>query len=316
MMIAMVLLGVTLHVLLTRVAVLSDFVKKHSLILAIVSVAIVIIGFNVAYKYVPVSENGNLIEKLTIEENQLFLKMISDEDMTFEFLMTGVNAYGEDDQPIVGTSDGENGMILKSTSETYRMSFRQYSNGYVATLTNPINFNVFYDGTGIQYVDRVTGAGEIQHPRRFEYYNNKANTFSKRGYIWGTYMPVMQEHIILGSGLDTYANIFPQSDFVGKHNAYTIKYSDLIVDKPHSMYMMIGLSMGILGLVSILLLIATILMRYFNDFGSYNSSSYFVVMLAVMFIAGIFNDSIIPITILMVCFSGEMLSPIQIDEEN
>lgn len=308
LMLVMILFGSILCVLLTKVEWISKFVKKQSFLLGIITVFLVILGFNVAYKYVPISENSNLIESLTLKNNLLLLKMKNDEGIRLEFLATGINAYDGNGQMIDGESLSQNAVSLKTNNEIYQVEFNYYSNGYVATLKRPIEFNVFYDGNSIAYVDKITGVGGLDYPERFEYYFKNGNAFSKRGYIWATYMPVMKEHLLLGSGFETYINLFPQNDFVGKYNAYTNDYKDMIVDKPHSMYIMVGLAAGGGGLALFILWIISLLSHYYKFPVDSLLISSLMSMISVIVISGIFNDSVIPISVLMFSFGGYILS--------
>lgn len=308
LMVSMMVLGSMTKIFFAKFELQPNFFKRRAMILSVITIIVVILGFNGAYKYVPVVENSNLIERLSLENNQLLLKMVDDEALKIEFLTTGINAYGEDGRSIIGEPISENLISLKTNNSIYQMYFKQYSNGYLATLKEPIDFNVFYDGETIQYVDKISGIGELQHPKRFDYYANKGNAFTKRGYIWGTYIPIAKNNLLIGSGLDTYSLIFPQNDYVGKHNAYTRNYCDVIVDKPHSTYLMVGLAMGIVGLCCLLLMIAVVLERYYRCLMTPCIMDAQFAILTVLFVAGIFNDSSISIGILMFCFAGNVLS--------
>lgn len=61
---------------------------------------------------------------------------------------------------------------------------------------------------------------------------------SGRGYIWSRTFPMMKSTMLLGKGADTYCLYFPHSDYVGKYNCRTFSRAiNIIVDKPHNMYM-------------------------------------------------------------------------------
>ena len=65
----------------------------------------------------------------------------------------------------------------------------------------------------------------------------------------------MKDTMLLGHGADTYCLFFPHNDYVGKYNAGggLTKNIEIIVDKPHNMYM--GAWVGTGG-ISVLALIA------------------------------------------------------------
>jgi hypothetical protein len=310
----MVLFGAVIHLILVKFHSAHQGIKKHALTLSIATVLIAVIGFNMVYQVIPTASNSDLIETVSIEKNKLLLKMIEDEALKFEFLASGINVFGEDNRVIMPESNDRSGMLIRTNNITYELNIKMYSNGYLATLSDPIGFNVFFNGETIQYVDRVTGVGMIQYPEKFEYYSNKTNAFSKRGYIWGTYMPILRENILLGSGLDTYLNIFPQNDFIGKHNAYTKQYSDIMIDKPHSMYIMIGLATGIFGVLGFIIFIVLVVQKYYRNVLVLNLDNSIIAILVAMFIAAIINDSIIPMTLIMFCFGGSVLAVNDVSE--
>ncbi|MBH1940334.1 O-antigen ligase family protein [Mobilitalea sibirica] len=72
---------------------------------------------------------------------------------------------------------------------------------------------------------------------------------SSRGYIWSRTIPLLKEHILLGSGADTFAIAFPQQDYV---NLYNYGFSQLFLTKPHNLYLQIGVQTGVLSLIAFL----------------------------------------------------------------
>ena len=73
--------------------------------------------------------------------------------------------------------------------------------------------------------------------------------FSGRGYIWSRTIPLLKDHIFLGSGPDTFLLEFPQEDYVMMRKN---GYENAVMTKPHSMYLQIGVQTGVLSLVCIL----------------------------------------------------------------
>lgn len=73
--------------------------------------------------------------------------------------------------------------------------------------------------------------------------------FSGRGYIWAKTIPLLKKYVLLGSGADTFALIFPQSDYV---SAYKGGYENMIVSKPHNAYLQVAVQTGLLSLVLLL----------------------------------------------------------------
>jgi hypothetical protein len=73
---------------------------------------------------------------------------------------------------------------------------------------------------------------------------------SMRGYIFSRSIPVMLEYPVIGSGPDSFINVFPQHDVIGKLRFYRNPY--IIVDKAHNIYIQTSITTGGLSLLAIL----------------------------------------------------------------
>lgn len=83
-------------------------------------------------------------------------------------------------------------------------------------------------------------------------WSNNPGFGSGRGYIWSRTIPMLKDHLILGSGADTYCLDFPHYDYAGKYSAnWDI---NMIVDKPHNMYMGAMIGTGGISLLALLVL--------------------------------------------------------------
>lgn len=78
--------------------------------------------------------------------------------------------------------------------------------------------------------------------------NGKERIISGRGYIWSRTIPLLKKHILLGSGQDTFAAVFPNNDYLGMAKW---GYKDMLITKPHCMYMQIAVQSGILSLIAL-----------------------------------------------------------------
>lgn len=76
---------------------------------------------------------------------------------------------------------------------------------------------------------------------------------SGRGYIWSRTLPMMKDTMLIGHGADTYCIYFPHKDYVGKLKSpsYTNNYN-IIVDKPHNMYMGMWVGTGGISVIAFL----------------------------------------------------------------
>ena len=80
----------------------------------------------------------------------------------------------------------------------------------------------------------------------FERYQS---AFSNRGYIWSRTIPLLKDHIFLGSGPDTFILEYPQNDYM-KMREYG--YGQSVMTKPHSWYLQVGVQTGVLSLACLL----------------------------------------------------------------
>ena len=119
---------------------------------------------------------------------------------------------------------------------------------------------------------------------------------SARGYIWSRIFPMLKKTIFIGHGPDVFSIEFPQNDYIGKIRAYGTP--QMIVDKPHNMFLQIAVNTGVLSLLAVLVLwgfyIVQSLKLYFKNidksFVSITGSSIFMAICAYL-AAGLFNDS-------------------------
>ena len=107
------------------------------------------------------------------------------------------------------------------------------------------------DGTYYYYTDlgKVVKLTEDTVSDSFEPLEHFASLANGRGYIWNKTIALLKNYIFLGSGADTYAVVFPNGDFVSKYNN---GYDNLILSKPHNLYLQIAVQSGVLSLICFL----------------------------------------------------------------
>lgn len=74
-----------------------------------------------------------------------------------------------------------------------------------------------------------------------------------RGWFWLGSLSALQHCILIGHGMGTFQIYFKQFDFVGLLNIHGT--TDLIVDKPHNLYIQIAIQSGIIAAISFVILI-------------------------------------------------------------
>src|SRR6056297_3468903 len=111
---------------------------------------------------------------------------------------------------------------------------------------------------------------------------------------------MLKDTVLIGHGPDTYALEFPQHDYVGKLNSF--RSHRMIVDKPHNMYLQIGINTGLISLLAVITLFAVYFFRSLAIFWKSNYNNWYERAGLGMFssfmaygIAGFFNDSIISV---------------------
>ena len=143
---------------------------------------------------------------------------------------------------------------------------------------------------------------------------------SARGYIWSRTLPLLGDYFFVGSGPDTFAEVFPQEDYAGK-----IVYSDrpnMIIEKAHNDYLTKWVQTGGISLICILafyVLFIRLGWRFFlqkkNAYGAANTMhdrlalGCYIACLSYMF-TSLFNDSTLQTAPLFWVLCGVALSRI------
>lgn len=280
---------------------------KYSAVLSLVAIMLVAITINYGIGVVGSDESKIDISKIEYSQNILMLENSDGTSLSVEILKTGLNAYDQDMTLLQPEVTNEN--VLSYTVGNLRYTFvvNNYDNGVLLSFKTPISLHVFYDGTTMTYVNPASGFGQIEMPDRINYYYEHGSAFTNRAYIWSTYLPMASKHLVAGQGLDTYVPGFPQNDYFGKATFYA-SGDNMIIDKPHSIYIDVLFTMGIVGLMTLMGFAFAVGKEYFEfiALGEENQSNGALVLigLVMLLVAGIFNDSTIPLTLLMSCFGG------------
>ncbi|HHV11208.1 MAG TPA: O-antigen ligase family protein [Clostridiales bacterium] len=119
---------------------------------------------------------------------------------------------------------------------------------YIQVEENQYRFtNLTEDGT-YYYVNLFNKLDKLKTAPSF-LFQGYGDFASGRGYIWSRTIPLLKDHIILGSGPDTFTMTFPQNDYM---NMSLYGYSGQIMSKPHNLYLQIGVQTGVLSLIAFL----------------------------------------------------------------
>ncbi|WP_341478086.1 O-antigen ligase family protein [Clostridium chromiireducens] len=140
----------------------------------------------------------------------------------------------------------------------------------------------------------------VDYPETVKFLDGKEKLGSSRAYIWSRTIPLLKNNILLGSGPDTFLYQFPQNDFIGKYYAYD--NPNIIIDKPHNLYLQIALNEGLVALFAFLSIVIIYIIDSIKLYAlktEYSKSQILgsATCLGVIgyLFAGIFNDSVISV---------------------
>lgn len=217
------------------------------------------------------------------------------------------NAQG---QPVLTKSDGEV-LVASINNDTIAINQQiEMDTQYITINEVSVPFLKIYINDRLQMVlglfdDEFSFVND--RGQRVEYVEapsigleGKERLGSARGYIWSRSMPMFIDHLLIGSGPDTYFAEFPQGDYLAKLYAYN--NSLMLVDKPHNLYLQIGIQQGGLALVAFLVMMGAYLLHSFKLYAlreEYNVQQTIGAAICLAIIgylgAGIFNDSLVSV---------------------
>lgn len=140
-------------------------------------------------------------------------------------------------------------------------------------------------------------------------FSGKEHIGSNRGYIWSRSLPVLMDNFLFGVGPDAFVAEFPHGDIVMRNAVYG--YGTVIADKPHNLYLQIGINQGIIALGAFLVLNGVYIVNsfkvYFKKKGyTFHDMFGIGIMLGIVGYlgAGMFNDSVVSVAPLYWCLLG------------
>jgi O-antigen ligase len=235
--------------------------------------------------------------EIAIDTSDKLFKVV----LTDEGKMTFIGNNGENLSIIFNSEDNSINFNNKDYRD-YKVVIKQIGDlPIISIIRKELSLNFTLQNNEFKYYD-IKGKGNIVELKPVEKFGfeGKEKMGSARGYIWSRSIPLIKNTVIIGYGPDSFALVFPQYDYVGKFNAY--RTVDVVVDKPHNMYLNTALSTGVISLLALLLVFA---MYVYSSFKAYFNSSfqtaYEVYGLAIFgavcsyITVGMFNDSVISV---------------------
>ncbi|MCL2605344.1 MAG: O-antigen ligase family protein [Defluviitaleaceae bacterium] len=119
------------------------------------------------------------------------------------------------------------------------------------TTTNDTLFGVAYSGNLFDISQPVPAFG----------FRGREQWGSSRGYIFSRSFPLLPRRWLIGSGPDTYINVFPNHDMPGKLQHLTSPYQ--IVDKAHNLYLQTWITTGGISALALIFLFGHYLITTF-----------------------------------------------------
>ena len=122
------------------------------------------------------------------------------------------------------------------------------------------------------------------------------NALSGRFYIWSRAIPLLPGRLLLGSGADTFALVFPQNDYVSRANI-GLDMLMPVISRAHSLYLQTAIQAGLLPALGLVLGIAAAMViscRKRKEDGVLRREVLWSIL--AWLLMGITNDSVIPVT--------------------
>ncbi len=244
--------------------------------------------------------SGNLVNVVDIKEGNGYLEVIGKKN----------NLYIKRSEESIDFFDSSNNQLetdvvdgsLRIADGRYSdfsfMRSREVPNLYLLLNADGLKYEFINDGDRFYTLDHTNNVVEIPDLERVKVFDGYEKKGSSRIYIWTRTIPLLMKRPLLGWGPDTYSLVFPQTDYFGKARSYGTK--NILIDKPHNLYLQIIMSFGWLGFTAFSVLIGSYI---FDSFKVYYNKSFksdmeymgFFIFLGCMayLMAVMFNDSVV-----------------------
>ncbi len=312
-----VILSSIFGIVIFRKIIKQKYRKVFSLILSFIIVAAI---FNIASsgrvsgqfsKLNPVSE----IEKMkSVQEKQkIRFEEISVNDNTFTIQTTNESIVGivRDDELTFKDIEGNKLIINKNEDDIITFNDKKYENYNFEKKDDSKRIECTVYGKPLHLY--ITNENEIRvislnnkltipvEAPRVKLFDGRETFASNRGYIWSRSIPMLTNTLLIGSGPDSYCMVFPQEDYVGRFNT-SRGMTDIVVDKPHNMYLQTAINTGVVSLLALLIMWGIYIldsMKLYLDskikkISDYMGVSVFLSITAYLG-AGIFNDNVVSV---------------------
>lgn len=160
-----------------------------------------------------------------------------------------------------------------------------------------IQYNFMHTNEGFRMLDGLLRPFVPERAAKIGFYNNE-RWGNGRGYIWSRSIPLLLEAWLVGFGADMFYIYFPQNDVISKIRAgYPVNW---YIDKPHNLYLQIGISSGIPALIAFIFLSFTYLYKvtilFIKNKLAFHQRHYLLIFTSPIIgyiVSGFFNDSVV-----------------------
>lgn len=238
------------------------------------------------------------IENIQLQGDNIKIKS-NNSELNIKLATDHLAFLDKDNKPIKTIINGRTYNFEDKTYGQYEVTISETGEVINVKIDNrEINF-AYTNEKGFMVVKSDGTLADIQYPEKIGFSKNE-NFASDRGYIWSRSIPLLKNTLFIGNGPDTFVAYFPQNDFIGKLNIY--RTINVVIDKPHNMYLQIGVNTGLASLVILLLLFASYIVNclriyrkcsFDNILEVYGLCSFLAVV--AYLISGLFNDSVISV---------------------
>jgi O-antigen ligase len=197
-------------------------------------------------------ENTNkknvFIKDLIFDEYSLQV-VTSRESLTILYDGNQITFEDTEGQPLAIKKIGKNITFPDERYFNYIIKLDTENHNFEADIYNQ-SFKIYFVNDGFRMIGSGGVLGVTDYPDRLRFLDGYERFGSSRGYIWSRSVPILKETLLIGKGPDMYTIVFPQKDYVGKMIAFDNE--SMIVDKPHNMYLQVGINTGVLSLLALL----------------------------------------------------------------
>ena len=242
-------------------------------------------------------------DEVSIKDNSFIVK--TNKETLIGIMEESHLSFMDENGTKLGVKINEEGIINFIDEEYYGYKFTMYEDqpSYIKAELYGRRWDLYVTGDQsfkvISFNNKLTDP--IEAPR-IKLFDGRETFASNRGYIWSRTIPMLKDALIIGYGPDNYPLVFPQEDYVGRFNVGNKGMLDIVIDKPHNMYLQTAINTGVISLLAL----GTIWIMYlFDSFKIYikgNMESFVEYMGAATFlsitaylVAGLFNDNIISV---------------------